>query len=151
MARTGRPTKPFWDYVDKRGVDECWPWIGGRMTFGYGSWRGMTAHRKAAELTYGAIPDDMVVMHSCDNPPCVNPKHLNLGTMADNNADRHAKGRSGLHGGIRNGRARLTPVEVGEIRRRYKRGQVKMVDLADEFKICVSQISEIVRNISWKT
>jgi hypothetical protein len=90
----------FWSKVRRGGTDECWEWTAGTNDDGYGvikvDGRDTGAHRIAWVLIArrGPVPDGMVVMHSCDNPPCVNPAHLSLGTVADNNADRHAKGRT---------------------------------------------------------
>lgn len=78
--------------------DACWLWTGGRGTRQYGKWsvRGKwyPAHRLAYTAFVGLIPDGMLVLHKCDNPPCVRPDHLFLGTHADNTADMIAKGRS---------------------------------------------------------
>jgi hypothetical protein len=87
----------LWDRI-KRTPSGCWEFQGarnGRLKYGNLSFRGryQPAHRVAYELTNGAIPEGLVVMHSCDNPPCINPEHLSLGTIADNNADRDRKGR----------------------------------------------------------
>ena len=90
----------FWSQV--RVVGECWEWQGTLSTKpngtrGYGKiqWRGVRgAHRLAYTLTHGPIPDGLLVMHRCDNPPCVRPDHLMLGTVNENNADRDAKGRT---------------------------------------------------------
>lgn len=87
----------FWRHSGKRGDDECWEWELARDRKGYGriklhrvSWQ---AHRMAWKLTHGEIPAGLYVCHKCDNPPCVNPKHLFLGTHSDNLRDCVAKGR----------------------------------------------------------
>ncbi len=86
----------FWIKVVRSGDDECWGWSGttnkgyGRINVGGNM---VLAHRVAWELTSGLIPPGMCVLHSCDNPPCVNPNHLFLGTHADNMRDMRAKGR----------------------------------------------------------
>jgi hypothetical protein len=86
----------FYSRVDKS--NDCWLWTGPRHPRGYGmtffSGKTAFAHRVAWTLDNGAIPDGMVICHKCDNPPCVNPGHLFIGTQADNNRDRHAKGRT---------------------------------------------------------
>lgn len=97
----------FWSKVDQHGEYDCWPWLAARDRKGYGWFRIASAmrgsHRMAWELTHGSIPHGLCVLHHCDNPGCVNPAHLFLGTRADNNADRDAKGRQGAPKGDRNG------------------------------------------------
>jgi hypothetical protein len=86
--------------------DECWEWTGARFPYGYGHIAGspklgeprnLYAHRVAYELGFGPIPKGLFVCHSCDNPPCCNPKHLWLGTALDNARDRDAKGHGPKH------------------------------------------------------
>ncbi len=87
----------FWDKVVKS--DECWEWQGAHDPRGYGfigapgGGKNLLAHRVSWELHNGAIPQGRYVLHRCDNPRCVRPDHLFLGTHADNMADRQAKGR----------------------------------------------------------
>ena len=86
----------FWSKVKKQ-PNGCWEWQAAKTRLGYGRFapEGTTvkAHRVSFELCKGPIPDGMHVMHSCDNPPCVNPEHLSLGSNQDNVNDREAKGR----------------------------------------------------------
>ncbi len=142
----------FWDKVKK--TDGCWEWTGwtresyGRIKTGGGAFQ--TAHRVSWELHNGAIPPGLFVLHKCDNPKCVRPDHLFMGTKADNNHDRHSKGRSGSHIGEKNGRHILSEADVLEIRRRFSPWKCKYKDLAKEFNVSMSTINYILAGRTWK-
>lgn len=90
----------FWSRVEKS--DGCWEWTGSRLPSGYGLitlWnKNHYAHRLSVQLSGRDIPEGYVVMHLCDNPPCVNPNHLRPATQAENRRDCAAKGRNPMNG-----------------------------------------------------
>lgn len=90
---TLRQQKNFWSLVKK--TDSCWIWCGYRTKRGYGRYNGVLAHRIAWILEHGPLPEEIDVLHSCDNPRCVNPAHLFPGTVVDNVQDMCQKGRHG--------------------------------------------------------
>lgn len=121
---------------------------------GYGScsikvYGAHLAHRASYGLFNGDIPDGLVVMHSCDVPKCVNPKHLSIGTHADNVADKYAKGRQRHLRGEQIKHAKLTVRDVRQIRQRYRDGR-SSVTLAKEFDVVPYTIRNILRGITWK-
>ena len=131
---TPRPlAELFWAHVLCNLTSRCWEWQGSRHLDGYGrlSVYGravpQNAHRVAWELTYGPVPPRLFVLHRCDNPPCVNPSHLFLGTAKDNTADMVAKGRAPRQ------RAKLTDAQVLDARARYSFRKVTTVMLAREY------------------
>ena len=109
----------FWTKVNKngpipdqsnphyKGLDQCWEWAAGKVTDGYGCFwfrkKQNNAQRVSWILINGNIPEKLYVLHRCDNRSCVNPSHLFLGTMLENIADRHSKGRSSYPKGDRKG------------------------------------------------
>lgn len=144
----------FWQKVDRRGPDECWEWTATRYPTGYGhiglgkrSLGPGYAHRVSWEIHNGPIPKGMFLCHRCDNPPCVNPSHLFLGTPADNVRDAIAKGRHIK--GEQVGGCVLTEADVIAIRRRYAAGGIRQGDLAAEYGVSRSNIGFIVRGRSW--
>jgi len=154
---TRRPlAERFWEKVDIRSDGECWPWLAGISNTEYGQvWsEGCTcgAHRIAWELTYGPIPEGMCVCHHCDNKTCCNPKHLFLGTSADNTADRVKKDRSyhpDFHG-EKHTRNVLTAKQVYNIRRRYAKGNISQRKLAAEYGVSRGAITGIVYRHNWQ-
>lgn len=150
--RHASPHKRFWGKVDMSG--ECWLWTASRLPEGYGQFtfhrRTFRAHRFSYELHFGPIPEDMLICHHCDNPPCVNPDHLFLGTDADNAADRKKKNRAASIKGVKNGRAKLTESQVLEIRRLYIPGKITQRQIGNMFGIHNSIVSDIVRGEYWK-
>lgn len=142
----------FWSKVEKRGPRECWMWQGAHVGQ-YGSfWYGAgpeRAHRVAWELANGrAIPDGLIVMHACDNPLCVNPKHLVLGTRQANNYDRDQKGRQRTKRGSAHRLAKLTDADVLDIRARLAAGETQIA-LARAHGVAKSLVSRIARRVAW--
>lgn len=123
------------------------------MRRGYGriSWRSKSwiAHRLAWVLVKGDIPEGMVICHACDNPPCVNPTHLFLGTVEDNIADRQRKGR-GAHQVNPNHKpaAKLSEVDVKKIRALEGSG-LSQAAIAEKFGISRAQVQRIHAGVNW--
>jgi len=145
------PTKErFWRQVDRSQKDACWPWLGYRDKDGYGritlGKRKVQAHRFAYFLKTGEEPGSLCVRHSCDNPRCVNPAHLATGTHRDNMRDRNIRRRSAR--GERNGRSKLTPVDVREIPLWRKLG-ASFRSIARRFDIDESVVRDICAGRTW--
>ena len=149
----------FWRHVTRAADDECWEWTGSHNPDGYGHLRmhnrmgvpcDEDAHRLSWRLHHGAIPDGLCVLHTCDNPACVNPAHLFLGTIADNNHDMRLKGRDRHPRGEQNGRAKLTQAAVLDMRRRYAAGGISQEQLGREYGVCQSVAGRAIQGLTWK-
>lgn len=155
----------FWSYVDRSDdVDRCWIWRGNVGSSGYGRF-GINcgrylAHRVSYMIFNGHFPDEMFICHTCDNPLCVNPSHLFLGTNQDNIADMVRKGRRAgdnhwtkkldgrLPSGERHWNSRLSVEDVREIRRRRGMGE-SLTELGKAFGVSSCYISEVARGKKW--
>lgn len=151
-------TKRLWDKIEIKSKNECWEWQGSTTSFGYGhigkggrNGKTIVSHRIVWELNYGEIPKGMKICHKCDNPKCCNPRHLFIGTQADNLKDCRDKGRAkgGSLPGIKNPNAKLTEDQVKEIRELYSRGNVYQRELANKYNITQTQVGLIIREKSW--
>lgn len=149
---TGKFQDRFWNKVDKSDGD-CWNWTASKVNGGYGTIsvkeKLQLSHRVSWVVHFDEISDGLCVLHKCDNPPCVNPAHLFLGTRGDNNRDRAKKGRNNGGGarGVRNGRSKLTPAKVRAIRRAYPR--VTLLTLARKYHVAEGTIGRIVNRKVW--
>lgn len=141
----------LWPKIAVRGSDDCWLWLA-HTKDGYGKIHDngkspKYAHRVVYELKVGAIPEGLIVMHTCDTPGCCNPAHLRLGTHADNVRDKCEKGRA--RGpqvrGEDHWTTRLSDRTIRAIRRKYRSGRLSQRTLAREYGITQAWVSKIVR------
>ncbi len=141
------PEQRFWPKVDKTGNKGCWQWTSTLDYTGYGRFhvspqqRGAMAHRYSYELHYGSIPEGFDCLHKCDNPACVNPDHLFLGTHQDNMTDMVKKGRVAK---------KLTKQDVLNIRQLYTSRKWRQKEIAKRYNVHQSHISYIVNYKYWK-
>ncbi len=169
----------FWSHVRK--TKKCWLWTHRSDKDGYGKFfhtRRYGAHRYSFLLTYGFLPKGLHVLHKCDNPPCVRPSHLFLGTQQDNSDDMVAKGRGAT--GLRNARythpettargdrsgprtfperrprgsahyaAKLNEAKVRLLRSEYRWGAGNTHTLAKKYGVSQLMVSKIIRRVSWR-
>ena len=142
------------DLIQVSEKENCWPWIGVVAAGGYGTcviFRGRTsAHRAVWMLTsQNPIPKGIEVCHRCDNPPCVNPFHLFLGTHRENVLDSFSKNRAPRLRGENVAISKLTPEKVRSIRESYKNG-VNGMRLAKIHNVSHPSIYAILNNQTWR-
>ena len=125
----------FWNRIKRGADDKCWPWLGPVSDRGYGktTWKNKSrrAHTLAFEFKNGFCP--VAVLHTCDNPPCCNPRHLFAGTNGINNTDRMQKGRNGDVSNERHYACKITNDQIAAIR--ALKGKLPIARVADMFGI----------------
>lgn len=134
----------FWKFVEVRGEGVCWFWRGARKN-GYGKFRGKSAHRTSYRIAKGEIPPDLLIRHLCGNKLCVNPRHLEIGTMADNARDGMELGET-LRGSA-NGKSKLVERDVTYIR--SNPDNLSGRNLATKFGVSPATISLIRSGRRW--
>lgn len=144
----------FYCRVAVAGENECWLWTAARTGMDYGQYcfdhKVIYAHRFSWMLEYGEIPKGINILHSCDNPPCVNPRHLEAGTQRKNMLDKVARGRDNSPFGEAAGMSKLTEKEVLEIRFLYSTGNYTQRELGRMFDISNRNVSSIVTFETWR-
>lgn len=158
-GKGGTDVERFWNFVNKDGPEakhapgDCWEWTGNVGGSGYGRFwvndGSVPAHRYSYEVHKGSVPEGMFTLHRCDNPVCVNPDHLFVGTALDNMRDMAAKGRSRDQRGEKNNMSKLTTDDVREIRRLHREGGYFQRQLADKFGISLSSANQVVNRKRW--
>lgn len=151
-ARTKTPLAVrFWRKVRRASRDVCWEWQGYRNRFGYGqigdeSGKAQLVSRVSWQLHFGPIPDGIFVCHACDNPSCVNPHHLFLGTPSDNSLDMSQKQRNPR--GESSPVSKLTLLQVKDVLSRHARGETRS-EIARSLSMSFSTIADIINRKTW--
>ena len=143
----------FWSNVRQLTSNQCWFWTASTCSDGYGHLRVdghlVGAHRVSWLLAFGRIPDKACVLHRCDNPPCVNPKHLFLGTHQDNTDDKYTKRRGRHFSGSENRNSKLTEEQVLQIRQSLDQGVSRQL-LSVRYGVTPQNIYRIEKRLTWK-
>lgn len=145
----------IYQHIDKKSEADCWNFTGFKNKDGYGvigtiPGKSEGAHRVMYKLEKGEIPENMVVMHTCDNPSCCNPNHLILGTQAENILDMTNKDRGVYQKGENNHFSKLSENQVEEIRLSYTGKRGDKTKLAKKYNVRITTISNIINGKSWK-
>ncbi len=160
MGKRGvKPTpleERFWSKVEK--TPTCWLWKGahkiGKDAYGFIHFNGklISTHRASWQMVNGPIPENMCILHSCDNPPCVNPAHLRIGTRRENSMDMVNRNR---HPTLLNAKSKIaskfTEKKILEIRDlKRKKPYLSYASIARTYKVTPTAISFIIRRHVWK-
>ncbi len=142
----------FWNKIAHGTTDKCWPWTASTVGGGYGVFalrpgKIVYAHRFSYFLTFGPFPEEMKVLHECDNPICVNPWHLKLGTHKNNMEDRAKRGRGNQRKGEAHYRATITEDDVRDIRQSSE----SQKELGARYHLSQTTISGILLRKIWKS
>jgi hypothetical protein len=153
----------FWSKVLRKDPDDCWEWRAGKFPAGYGclkvDGRSLYSHRLAWELTHGIIPagegyHGTCVRHKCDNRGCCNPRHLELGSVQENNMDRDVRRRTARRPGETNAAVKLSDLQVEKVRHRlrteYVVGIVTQREIASDCGVTNSLVSYIHRHPEYR-
>jgi hypothetical protein len=147
--------RPFREYTRTNALTGCIEWTGPKYPQGYGRALRVVgepeetrAHRRSWEIANGEIPQGMAVLHRCDNPSCVNPEHLFLGTDADNTRDKYSKRRNVNLAGAEHGRSILAPEDVLRIREAYLFGG-GVTAIHKLYGVSKGTVEDIVYRRSW--
>lgn len=154
----------FWTRVNKQSGDGCWLWMGARSRAGYGhiyasDWYDeqgrrhivwVKAHRRSWELENGPIPEGLSMCHHCDNPPCVRPSHLFVGTHKDNSDDCARKNRRSNRRGSANPNAKLTLADADAIRRAYRDETKTQTEIGALYGVSQKTVSKIINRHLWR-
>jgi hypothetical protein len=154
MPRHRTVEERFWEKVDKNGPGGCWVWTRSKSKKGYGQLSGphrghkpFQTHRLSWEMHKGPIPAGLMVCHKCDNPACVRPSHLFIGTAKQNTQDMVNKGR--VRRGERHAQAKLTDASVIEMRRMAAAGASRK-ELAEAFGVSEWNVKHVLVGDTWK-
>jgi hypothetical protein len=150
---TPKQIKRFWSRVNIiNDLNSCWNWKEGTFNHGYGRFRSgkdHLTHRVSWELAFGEIPENLCVCHKCDNPLCVRPDHLFLGTHQENMCDMANKNRAPRNTGEKSGTHKLNWQNIISIRDAYSNGRKIQTELAKDYGVSQSTIWQIVNYKTW--